>query len=1205
MAGATRSQAPQGLRRCMVRPRQTTRASVLTERSESPTAPLKPTNANTSRVLRSPSVQPSCGLKRKEREFEPQPVERTNIHVVVRCRGRNDREVKENSGVVVSTKGVKGTNLELSMGPNAMGNKEYHFDKVFSPAADQVVIYEDVVSPILNEMLSGFNCTIFAYGQTGTGKTYTMSGDMEDSLGLLSDAAGIIPRVLYSLFKKLEDMENSVKCSFIELYNEELRDLLSSEDGTKLKIYDDAAKKGNHSTLVQGLGETYIQSASEGIKLLQEGSYKRQVAATKCNDLSSRSHTVFTITAFVKRKTEEGVEYISSGKLNLVDLAGSENIQRSGAENKRAAEAGLINKSLLTLGRVINALVDGSPHIPYRESKLTRLLQDSLGGRTKTCIIATISPARSNLEETVSTLDYAFRAKNIRNKPQINSTISKKTMLREFTTEIEKLKTELIATRQRNGVYLSPNAYEEMTIESESRRILSEEQRAKIETMEANLKNKLQELFSLTSNFNEVKKDNESTKLSLERTEDLLEKTDLVLRHTKRSLEEESLLRRAHEDTEEELHEIGTCLISTLGKSVSDVNGLHSKLRRRSDLHSLNRELWLSSTLEVLDFSKIVDDRIAAFQRQQSKLLQDFSVRMESFVTKELDRVETCRSRISDAEVSFGNIEMEIKEHTTECRDEMNEVLEEIKVLREDVKQKVVEGLSGLSTAAERISGEVINELGQFHTKLHSSYITLGEEFKSVIDTIVCGLRSQKDDILNLRKQVHEANNRAAKASEEAALKLQATLDEERSAVKMDRAALLSDIKTLLDKSGETQAVRLDTKMNNFRSHIEASYASFKEADIKFRESMDYLELQEDEIISQAFESEAAVKRAIDRDWNAFDSRNKKIQETARAVYQETEKIVNTQVEGIVTQMQALDAFVMRAKLQNDSHHDSRVNTLESLGKCIRHSYAGIQGSVDAFGTQAKAFRDDVLNDNKAIQEPIDNLTRDVRKPLADLQSNVRAKSLMEYTSTGETPQKSQYDYPSTLPRTEPHDVLIARLRGVKEPRDIATVVEASPSLPYLRICSPITSPTKAMVYHDGDEVGFNNPPNVNAKPTFSSSAGLREVDINVAVKPTSSAGVVPPNDFPSSVTSNPEETTGDVTCKDPMPRPSKRRITSSPVTTSGFTIRDSKLPQKIGAWRNPTPNSLGLIMEGSENIPLLQLENQLIKGTRLSTRHP
>lgn len=195
-----------------------------------------------------------------------------------------------------------------------------------------------------------------------------MSGDMSDTLGLLSDSAGIIPRVLHSLFNKLEadEAESSVKCSFIELYNEELRDLLSGDDHTKLKIFEDSQKKGHCATIVQGMDESHIKTAGDGIKLLQEGSHKRQVAATKCNDLSSRGHTVFTVTVYIKRTAENGEDFLSAGKLNLVDLAGSENIQRSGAENKRAAEAGLINKSLLTLGRVINALVERGSHIPYR-----------------------------------------------------------------------------------------------------------------------------------------------------------------------------------------------------------------------------------------------------------------------------------------------------------------------------------------------------------------------------------------------------------------------------------------------------------------------------------------------------------------------------------------------------------------------------------------------------------------------------------------------------------------------------------------------------------------------------------------------------------------------------------------------------------------------------------------------------------------------
>lgn len=195
-----------------------------------------------------------------------------------------------------------------------------------------------------------------------------MSGDMSDTLGLLSDSAGIIPRVLHSLFGKLEaeEAESTVKCSFIELYNEELRDLLSLEENTKLKIFEDGQKKAHSATIVQGMEESHIKNARAGVKLLQSGSHRRQVAATKCNDLSSRSHTVFTVTVYIKRTAENGEDFVSAGKLNLVDLAGSENIQRSGAENKRAAEAGLINKSLLTLGRVINALVEKGSHIPYR-----------------------------------------------------------------------------------------------------------------------------------------------------------------------------------------------------------------------------------------------------------------------------------------------------------------------------------------------------------------------------------------------------------------------------------------------------------------------------------------------------------------------------------------------------------------------------------------------------------------------------------------------------------------------------------------------------------------------------------------------------------------------------------------------------------------------------------------------------------------------
>lgn len=185
---------------------------------------------------------------------------------------------------------------------------------------------------------------------------------MAEDFGLMPDNAGIIPRTLHTLFDKIKGTDSTVKCSFIELYNESLRDLLSDEDDTKLQLFENEKNATNGSLSVKGMQESYINSASAGIELLQLASQKRQVAATKCNDFSSRSHTIFTINVLIR----SGEESITSGKLNLVDLAGSENIQRSGAENKRAIEAGQINKSLLTLGRVINALVDKSSHIPYR-----------------------------------------------------------------------------------------------------------------------------------------------------------------------------------------------------------------------------------------------------------------------------------------------------------------------------------------------------------------------------------------------------------------------------------------------------------------------------------------------------------------------------------------------------------------------------------------------------------------------------------------------------------------------------------------------------------------------------------------------------------------------------------------------------------------------------------------------------------------------
>ena len=728
-------------------------------------------------------------------------------------------------------------------------------------------------------MLSGYNCTIFAYGQTGTGKTYTMSGDMTDTLGILSDEAGIIPRALHALFNKLErdEIESSVKCSFIELYNEELRDLISPDENSKLKIFDDNSKKGHSSTLVQGMEESHIKSATEGVKLLQRGSYKRQVAATKCNDLSSRSHTVFTVTAYIKRQGDNGEDYVSAGKLNLVDLAGSENIQRSGAENKRAAEAGLINKSLLTLGRVINALVDRSAHIPYRESKLTRLLQDSLGGQTKTCIIATVSPAKSNLEETISTLDYAFRAKNIRNKPQVNQMVNKKTLLREFTSEIERLKSELIATRHRNGVYLSNENYEELTIESESRRILSEEQGAKIETMEANLRNKVQELFSLTSNLMTLKKDNEATRAVLDDTKSVLDQTEFVLENTRQSLAEESMLRKAHEETEAKLSQVGSELISTLGKTVHDVSGWHDKSRRKSNLQSLNRNTWGLSQAQVSEVTSLVESRVEEFQIKQKEIVSSISSRMQWIVEVELQKHAASQSFLESDVSVFEASEMDVTLQSKAAKDEMDVVLEEIKTLREDVKARVGEGLQGLSVAAERISAEVISELGKMHMQLHGSYSSLGRDFKTLFENLLEHISEQRAEADELRQRLHEASELAMQSNAQAAAQLEQVLKEERQLAALDRQSLLSQISSLVNTQGEAQDQRLSARIEEVQKSVLSSKETFEASRREYSQHMMTWDEKEGKLIDGLRQSRDTLKSKLKDDWTVSKPLKKKI----------------------------------------------------------------------------------------------------------------------------------------------------------------------------------------------------------------------------------------------------------------------------------------------------------------------------------------
>jgi len=748
-------------------------------------------------------------------------------------------------------------------------------------------------------------------------------------------------------------------------------------------------------------------------------------------------------------------------------------------------------------------------------------------------------------------LDYAFRAKNIRNKPQVNQTISKKTLLREFTAEIEKLKGELVATRHRNGVYLTTEGYEGMVEESESRRILSEEQQARIGTMEANLRNKVQELFSLTSNFNVLKKDNDVTKQILDDTKDVLEKTDIVLADTRQNLAEETVLRKAHQTTEDQLSHLGGELINTLEQTVGDVSGLHSKIKRKSDLQDLNRQGWEVSQGKVVDITQLVDSNMEKFKDQQEHLVGRLSTRMQGFVQEELQRLEATQDLLRQKVSSFEASEKEVVQQTSGAKEDMNVVLEEIKYLREDVKRKVGEGLNGLSTAAGRISAEVINELGSFHTqvsnetlfshhlanellKLHTSYSSLGKDFKNIFEELVKHVNSQKAEADELRRQASAAAQAAIQADAEVSARLETSLNEEREQASQDRQNLLSQITTLVNRAGEVQDARWTSNINAVRNDIASSRSSFQAADKEYSSGMDVWSQKENLLVEEVLKSRDTLKGKMKEDWKAINEHNVSIQATTKSVHAETIRIVDAQMKDMATQMQALDDFVTRARSQNERHHSTHVESLSSLATTVGQSYSSIGDHFISTYSRVRDIGTDISNQSTALSASLPPLSTSIQQPLADLRAHITNAPLKEYTPTGETPQKTQYHYPTTLPRTLPPSSL-----------------QSKPS--------PHRSPNKSAIYTD-----VPPPSNSSLPPTTSPSkdpnpTSLREISLNVK------SALIRNNSDPSGTTAANVKADAEVASMGPPPL--KRQAT------------ESKLPQKFAGKG-------GVVrLEGRENL--------------------
>jgi kinesin family protein 3/17 len=449
-----------------------------------------------------------------------------SVKVVMRCRPLTPKEMEEQRECIVNVDMDIGS-IQVYNPQNIKELKSFTFDHTYDWRATQQLIFEQTALPILESIMEGYNGTIFAYGQTGTGKTYTMEGNDNET------DKGIIPRSIDWIFNNIKNypaQQFLVRVSFVEIYNEEVRDLLSKTKRQKLNV-----REKDKVFYVENVTVIQAENSNMTLDIMKAGRVNRATGATKMNPGSSRSHSIFSITVESSTLDEQGEAHYKVGKLNLVDLAGSERQSKTESTGERFIEATKINLSLTCLGSVINKLVSGKQqYIPYRDSKLTMLLQDSLGGNTKTVMIANVGPADYNYDETLNTLWYASRAKKIKNKPRINED-PKDALLRQYQEEIELMKKKLLAMGKADLVMqISGNSGVGKNIINEEKQIqkaiedMENERRQFKAQSEAEI-NKIKEQKNKSEEekkklIEEIKKKNEENNIKKKEGEELLAK---------------------------------------------------------------------------------------------------------------------------------------------------------------------------------------------------------------------------------------------------------------------------------------------------------------------------------------------------------------------------------------------------------------------------------------------------------------------------------------------------------------------------------------------------------------------------------------------------------------------------------------------------------------------------------------------------------
>ncbi|KAK8746478.1 hypothetical protein OTU49_017035, partial [Cherax quadricarinatus] len=715
-------------------------------------------------------------------EEKPREQVDDSIRVICRIRPLNKSEEAAGSKFVCTFPSSRGQEDQMV----SVGGKVYLFDRVIKPNSTQEKVYDIVAKDIVKDVLNGYNGTIFAYGQTSSGKTHTMEGKLGDPTW-----QGIIPRIVHDIFNHIYNMEEAlefhIKVSYFEIYMDKIRDLLDVSK-VNLSVHEDK----NRVPSVKGATERFVSSPEEVFEVIELGKSNRHVAVTNMNEHSSRSHSVFLIQ--VKQENIENQKKLL-GKLYLVDLAGSEKVSKTGAEGAVLDEAKNINKSLSALGNVIAALADGKTHVPYRDSKLTRILQESLGGNARTTIVICASPASFNEAETRSTLDFGKRAKTIKNCVCVNEELTAEEWKRRYNKEkekstklkaqVERMEAEL--ARWRSGEKVSSE--EQISVDMEKSMVSSVVEEPKKSTappmsnevrdawekereqlylsldekdeeinQHSQLAEKLkeqmleqEELIAATrrdyevlqTEMSRIQAENDSAKDEVKEVLQALE--ELALNYDQKSQEVESKCKENEtlneELTEKQLYSFQTALTTMQGElqQMKD-SSVHQRRRMNEMLFSLLSDLGEVGTV----VGGTAGDLSIKNSGDPNKLEEEFTMarlyvsKMKSEVRNLVQRCSTlenfqgdCNKKIDEYERELSDCRLLISQHEARMKT-LQESMHEVEVRKRQLEEQVdslseevaqLKAAEGL-TVSEGLSKEALEKQMETHRELHQKQVT-------------------------------------------------------------------------------------------------------------------------------------------------------------------------------------------------------------------------------------------------------------------------------------------------------------------------------------------------------------------------------------------------------------------------------------------------------------------------------------------------